>query len=503
MSDVSPRETILVLYVFSGPHLGAQIALPDGTWSLGGDDASDLILSGLAPLHAELEIAAGDPPHVTVRPKGGPVIYQDRPAESEVTPGAGEAWYLGETLFVWNVPGASQEQIVPNMRVPGADVGTDVGGDESPPSDGGTPENTDESPTEASPSENAQENEKLPEEQAANGKQMEDYAEPVAMPTPVPPPPLWKRLVRPLPLALLAVLLCALSFPLTSTDEADPAAVQAVLKELSLPYLDVSSHPPGILVAGSVAQDEERVRIADAVQKFSFPVYLDIAIDADRERAVSSSLGCQGFFPLVRMVHREDESHLLVSCFMRDSLVERAAFSKLEEDVPPPPKVKRHIVYASDIEAALRTELNAVGFSDVDVLFLPGMVTFTGNLSEERKAVLDRIRSTVQARFGVPLFGENIARFAQAPQGARLSVEAPSVGEEKTEDGKTVIGDLGGLVITVVFVAPISFITTQDGGYFFSGSRLPNGDLLERINTKELTLRRGATRYTYQLRGSR
>ena len=60
---------------------------------------------------------------------------------------------------------------------------------------------------------------------------------------------------------------------------------------------------------------------------------------------------------------------------------------------------------------------------------------------------------------------------------------------------------LGGLKLTGVFIAPLSFVTTADGGRLFQGSVLPNGNVLENINTSSLILRSGDKMLTYRLGG--
>lgn len=54
------------LHVCSGSHLGARLELEAGSWVLGADDSCDLILDGLAPRHACLEIASAPSGAVTV-----------------------------------------------------------------------------------------------------------------------------------------------------------------------------------------------------------------------------------------------------------------------------------------------------------------------------------------------------------------------------------------------------------------------------------------------------
>ena len=57
MSPLSGKPApVAALHVCSGSHLGARLELEAGSWVLGADDSCDLILDGLAPRHACLEI---------------------------------------------------------------------------------------------------------------------------------------------------------------------------------------------------------------------------------------------------------------------------------------------------------------------------------------------------------------------------------------------------------------------------------------------------------------
>lgn len=107
------RGSAVCLYVFSGPHLGACVELAEGNWVVGSDDACDIILTGLAPRHAVLDISSGDNafPVLAVTALDGPLRLQGEepvgPGEADgpLHPAAGSAWYLGTTCFAWNRPG--------------------------------------------------------------------------------------------------------------------------------------------------------------------------------------------------------------------------------------------------------------------------------------------------------------------------------------------------------------------------------------------------------------
>ena len=129
------RGSAICLYVFSGPHLGACVELTEGSWVVGADDACDIILTGLAPRHAVLDISSEENafPVLAVTPLDGPLRLQGEepvePAEADgpLRPAAGSAWYLGTTCFAWNRPGIPQESLVPELSPRARTAGDEEG----------------------------------------------------------------------------------------------------------------------------------------------------------------------------------------------------------------------------------------------------------------------------------------------------------------------------------------------------------------------------------------
>ncbi len=519
MSDAASdhTSTVATLHVFSGVHLGAHIDLTAGSWLLGSDDTCDLILNGLAPRHAELRVSVDEAGTVTVTvvPQEAHVFVDGTALEEETPLEAGAAWYLGETCFAWNVPGAVQETVLPQH------VGPAVGQGESEPDSvqGTEPDMADhasevgETPVAEEPQE-GQERETLSVD--GNLPAMSAGFQPVHMDESMRNQrvPLRQRWGRPVSLLFMAILLCALSFVFSSGPSRSqyPAIVKGILEKAGLTGLAVTPRWPGVEVRGAVASAGSLEKLQQAVQEVSFPVYLEVAVDDDMLRAVRNALGIRGFFPAVRMERSGGEPQLLVAAYMRDTLVEADAFAQLEKDVPSPPEKKRRIVYEKDAAPKVLAALQNAGFNDIHPVFLPGRITLSGNIAQERAVVLARMKAELNAQFGVPLFGEGAQDLNTPPpptmQGisplpavitAQTSKTSPDSSSQPGENSQA--DPLGGLTLTGVFAAPLDFVTTEDGRRFFPGSVLPNGTVLERITTTGLTLRRGDSVFTYNLRG--
>lgn len=513
MSPLSGKPApVAALHVCSGSHLGARLELEAGSWVLGADDSCDLILDGLAPRHACLEIASAPSGAVTVSlsPLDGVVRRQ---GEEDIFPpeaggqaqrlalDAGRAWYLGKICFAWTLPDADTPDIEPEATGERAAASQKNEEERSPAGN----------EVATASSEKAL--------QGDNNLSGADSVLPVELPEPSPDAGKKRPHTRFLLLIALAVLLAAMSAALTpSTPEPwqYPEIVEKYLKDAGITGLTISARTPGVEVRGAVDDDAAMIRLRDMARSLQFPVYLEVGVREDILRAVRSSLGIRGFHPEVSIaVGEEDEAaRLTVAAYMKDVPLEEAAFSALESEVPGLPPVDRRIVHEKELAPLLEEGLKKGGLSSVRLLFLPGRVDFAGNIPSEDEAALKAIRREAEAQFGVPLYGGVVSGASEAAP--ELSVEAaraaggelvsaspssPSLGRAEAElaDGDP----MGGLRVTGVTMSPMRFVTTADGTRLFEGALLPSGWTLEDIDTKMLTLRRGERIFTYRLRGSR
>ena len=504
-APASPVACAVALHVFSGVHLGARIELTAGSWLLGSADECDLILNGLAPRHALLHIRSGDDGVVAVSaaPQGGRLVVDGVQVEKETPLQCGAAWYLDETCFAWNLPNAVQEAILPRHATPVAAV-TETGGEAADAEE--APKREREDGTEAFGAGERQtvsmDDELLPENAGFQPVRMDGTLRPARV-------PLRQRLRRPLPLLCLAILLCALSFTFSTGPSRSeyPAVVSDILEKAGLTGLAVTPRWPGVEVRGAVAAASDLERLEQALQKVSFPVYMEVAVDDDMLRAVRNAMGVRGFFPVVRMERGGSEPRLKVAAFMRDALVEADAFAALEKDVPSPPFKDRRIVHEKDAVPFVLAALQNAGFGDIQPVCLPGRISLTGNLDADRETTLTHLKSGLNAHFGVPLFGEGVLDgnspfFSTAGRGAALTPPPRAAQAKQADDARMESAPLGEVKLTGVFLAPLSFVTTENGNRLFQGSVLPNGNVLESITASKLTLRRGDKVFTYRLRGN-
>lgn len=489
------RGVSLCLYVFSGPHLGACVELAAGEWIVGADDACDLILSGLMPRHAVLAVSAGDDafPVLTVTPLDGTVRLQAGPmAEAggePLLPECGTAWYLGGTCFAWNRPGIPQDVLVPEAVSRSSDDGDAAAAG----TEGGVPAMPDAA-------------ELLPADQLpGNDVGMEGALPGTALPQTALPVSGRRACWRILLLLLVAVCLLALSLmvgPGNADPEQYPVIIKKYLDDAGIKGLSVSRRDPGVEIRGTVADDAAMIRLRDMARGLHIPVYLEVAVQEDMLRAVRSSLGIRGFHPEVVLWENKGKPRVQIRAYMKDALLETAAFRALRTEVRGLPDVDRHIVHEKELAPVLDGALQRAGLKGVRVIYLPGQVDFSGDFRPEDSEKLEAIRQDAGELFGVRLHGTSSASGALAAAERALTPSrdaglAPASPRQDAPGGDP----LGGLRVTGVTMSPMRFVTTADGRRLFEGAVLPGGWTLESIDTKVLVLRNGSQVFSHRLRG--
>lgn len=489
------RDASLCLYVFSGPHLGACVTLTAGEWIVGADDACDLILTGLMPRHALLSVSVGDDafPVLTVTPLDGPFRSADgtgvESGGEPVLPEHGTAWYLGSTCFAWNRPGVPQETLLPEA-VSRASAEGEL-----------SPHMAEEGMSAAAGVTELLPADRLPGNDVGMEATLPETALPPAEASVTGRRACWRILL----LLLVAVCLVALSLmvgPANSDPEQYPGIIKKYLEDAGIKGLSVSRRDPGVEIRGTVADDAAMIRLRDMARGLHIPVYLEVAVQEDMLRAVRSSLGIRGFHPEVVLWENKGKPRLQIRAYMKDTLLETAAFTALDAEVRGLPAVDRHIVHEEELTPVLEGALQRAGLKDVRVIYLPGQVDFSGDFRPGDTEKLDAIRADAGELFGVRLHGTSSASGALAAAERSLipsrdAGPAPASPRQEAPGGDP----LGGLRVTGVTMSPMRFVTTADGRRLFEGAVLPGGWTLESIDTKVLVLRNGSQVVSHRLRG--
>ncbi len=301
----------IILRVFSGPHAGAEVVLPPGDHVIGTEDSCDIILSdgGLAPRHVSIRVTAGvpgAPSTVHITPLDGPVRYDDADVPATgVTLAPAAPCHLGDTCLAWNTPGAPWETFDTTPR----QSATAAEGTTQATTSGGTAQGTPAASAGASPS------------GAADGTSPGLSLTPTLSATPAnevddlvlggPARPHHDKRWRSALLAAAVMLLCTSTVVITleTRPSAPPeraAHLAAQLHAAGLTALRVEARPEGVVVAGLLDDEAQRLRLWDMARNLLYPVQLEVAVRSDVLHAVKAAFNSRGIYPEVTFMPAAD-----------------------------------------------------------------------------------------------------------------------------------------------------------------------------------------------------
>ncbi|WP_295639538.1 type III secretion system inner membrane ring subunit SctD [uncultured Mailhella sp.] len=496
----------VTLRVFSGIHLGAEIALTQGSYVLGTDDSCDLIFedSSLVARHAVLRVSEDEGrPLLSLEPLDGPVSVAGTKLQQEQAVPPRHPFQAGLVTLAWTDDASAGsaawqevEDLLARMKNPET---ADLQEQAAPPL----------ATTLASDAADAEKNDGSARSPDLSLEQSENA------PAPSAPRRSFKKAGR--AGALLAlVLLGLLSF--TWNDKSDEISreerVRTLLREAGYEKLSVTGTENGVTVTGRIASDRERGRLLRLAQFLHFPVYLDVTVRSDSADAVRASFNTLGLFPEVTELPPSAHPGLLVKGYIQNGVLEEQALTEAIRNVPdlqaspttgkPVLALFRDIRHEEDVQMLLLPALAAAGLDAVKTEYLPGKIVLHGAFTPQTKAALEKTAAEVQERLGVPVRFDiiNDSETLQPAKSdniyAREEERRPAVQPAASSDKS------GGASfrVTSVSMGALKFITLAGGERVFEGGELPGGYRLESISVDALTLSRNNQTTTYPLRGS-
>jgi type III secretion protein D len=496
----------IAVRIFSGPHLGAEITLPEGTQVIGSGDSCDIILqdNSVALRHACLEIG---PEGVRIQPLDGEVLLGDVPLTEDADFPPRMLCFLGLSCFAWE----RQENA-------GVDCWHEVAEELSSrqslkrkiPQDGGGEDDNKIAATEVADDTEVDVIQLSPEEEIVSEKRS-----------------FWGHLLG-LCLAILCLCGLMITWQAPRPDRAKQQQFLAkTLKEAGFSQLMVRNAEKGIVVEGFLKNDEERGKLVRLVQKVHFPVGISVKVGADRFNAATAAFNSRGIYPEIK---EDAKGGILVSGYTKDASVEEWVFNSVQEDIPQF-KATRHIRYANDVEAVLAPLLRAEKLEkSTQRRYLSGMLEIVGDFDERQHRALQQALAQTRKELDIPLKvmirshqGRESENSSQPLENGQSTIVgngwstlsgkhlegAPSLrnpertvfsgGTEWSKEPKPV---LGGLQVKSVVVTPMPFITLENGERIFEGGLLPTGQTLETVGIHALKLReKDGTVTVYSLKG--
>lgn len=495
----------VILRIFSGLHLGAEIELADGIYVIGTDDSCDLILSesSLAPRHAALRVVSDESAvGVSAEALDGTVLLNGSQAGEECDLPPRVPFQLGLLIAAW-IPADEAdpasvwfevEQTLHPQTAALSDAPTSASADVAAHA---SPTSAFEELLQSGTSAQAM---TVSEEEAAISQ------ESAPVPTDAPRTPHRLR-----DLCLIGALILAGTLCVTwdSTPAPSPAqTMRTLLDEAGYRSLNVSGSGDSVVVTGRIATDRERGRLLRLAQLLEFPVYLDVTVHSDAADAVRASFNTLGLWPEVTELPPSARPGVRVRGYIKNGVLEQQALSNAVRNVPAlrpsehtgkaKLEIFRDIKHESDVQAVLAPALSLAGLADVKSTFHPGRVELRGSLTPQSKAALEDITKAVEASLGVPVPFDIVNEAEVQTQRSNIYTDQRSPDSRKSlAEGKK---EASFKVISVSMGA-MKFATLANGERVFEGGELPGGYVLEHIDVDELMLRKNGTVTPYPLRG--
>lgn len=498
----------VTLRVFSGIHLGAEIALTPGSYVLGTDDSCDLIFedSSLVARHAVLRVSEDqNGSQLSLEPLDGPASFAGSPLQQEQSVPPRHPFQIGLVTLAWTddaSAGSSAWQEVEDhlshARTPA-------------PSDTQEQATAPQTTTLASDAAEAEKND--------GTARQPDLSLESAEQEPAPASSALRRSFKNAGRAgalLAVVLLGLLSF--TWNDGNDETSreerVRELLREAGYEKLAVTGTENGVTVTGRIASDKERGRLLRLAQFLHFPVYLDVTVRSDSADAVRASFNTLGLFPEVTELPPSAHPGLMVRGYIKNGVLEEQALTEAIRNVPdlqkspatgkPRLALFRDIRHEADVQMLLLPALAAAGLDAVKTEYLPGKIVLHGAFTPQTKAALEKTAAEVQERLGVPVRFD-IVNDSETLQPAKSDNIYAREEERRPASRPAASADKNDVAIfrvTSVSMGALRFITLAGGERVFEGGELPGGYRLENISVDALTLSKNNQTTTYPLRGS-
>ncbi len=527
-------NNIITLRIFSGVHLGAEISLPYGNYSIGKDDSADIILQdqSLGLRHIMLEISEAKNSEANL-PYGeasatikvvlldGEISSLDGELESESILEPRTPYYIGQTCFaftefgslsnVWNAVATSFQQSLQHSTEKNQaeqegikDEASIVGSEQS------VNANNVDSDNEAIV-ENFANLEKKSNEKKHNFQ---------------------KYLVILVCLVLIASLTITANetFTLFSNNY---KILEAHLEESGYTNLRIIEDGQGLKLQGVVKNDAERGQLLLLAQSLHFPVYMDVTVQNDLAMAIEKAYNSQGFYPEV--IYDEDKNAIVINSYLKDRLTFFFIDQYIKDNLLDlgDKNLNYNIHYAEEIQSKLVPLVNEAQLGFINLEYLPGTLYIRANLNLEQKVVLDEVLNSISLEFDIPLVVDIVYNDVNVQEGIKpqisvaeggkkdlneevqssISNSKPSQGEatraSDSMSGVVSSSSLGlgqslnpsfDFTITSVTVDPVAFVVLSTGERIFRGGLLPGGYIITDINLKSISLDRNGIKSTFTLK---
>ncbi len=154
-----------------------------------------------------------------------------------------------------------------------------------------------------------------------------------------------------------------------------------------------------ILLEGYVSSEGERQQIQSLARSLQYPVYLSVEVQNDLLRAVQDSFALYGIFPSLYI----EDSNLHVDAYIQDPLLEEAAFATLNKDISDLPAIKRNIVHELELSQLINEKLTVDGIHNADTEYGKGVIAIMGEFTPTDKQNIHKGMNEIIDTIKIPL----------------------------------------------------------------------------------------------------
>ncbi len=494
------KTPCITLRFFSGIHLGAEISLSAGTYSLGKDASCDIILhdQSIAAKHIQLRISLLHRSHtdndeeakieVRVENLDACVSDKDKILENGALLQPRQAYMLGQVCFAYFSYGEAEQSLGLEESLQGQLLHN------SPTKANAEPQNKElegkklgsENFVGTSANDIGEQDESLSAKEERKAKK-------------------WKSLML---FVCIALLVLGITISMKSKEQIlhnNKTLLEETLEKEGFQSLVVDHDTETVSVYGLLQNDEEFSRLAILVQGMHFPVYLNIEIESDLKDALTKSLHSRSLYPIVHIDAQNKK--LDMRLYLKDQLIFAALKAQVIELFPALQSytINYVVFFADSIETMINDSFKAPLREKFRLEFLPGVIKILGNLSSAELTELKQSINAIAKKLDIFLVTDFIrqsiaekentrtkkpqekeekkAKTLDKPQETLLFVQSQLDNAQDLRESNTVE-----FKVTSVNLSPLKYIILSNGKRVFTGGQLPGGFTLIDVALDELTL---------------
>ncbi|WP_160174010.1 type III secretion system inner membrane ring subunit SctD [Endozoicomonas montiporae] len=485
------------LKILSGNHIGAEIPLEPGQYSLGKDESCDLVLSDASLRDSELVIQITPEGQLNIFPKHEeePLYHNGQPVEKPFTIAAFDVVTANNLFFTLGPTDADWPEItLPELQRPEPEPGEtdsetpseDIDNDDGLPDVELDDDNEDD--------ENLDDDLDLGDESdILSSEEGADIDENESRPS---PPPIVKKILIGLPLALICVISLTVVFLLLNEEPEELApenqpvdhamTARTIRDKLNQKHVRVKTLPDqSILVTGYTSTLKDKQNLQRSLHEQGVPFTSKLVI-MNELRASADALLQNKDYTDIRLELDNTPGSLVMTGYVASAEELTNLIDMLKQEIHGLVSIVDQVENQSSRLNTLKSMLREKNLSArIHLVQKPNLITIEGHLLDDEQVYnLNDIVSRFRKRYR---------------DNPVLKVATRTANDAKGSQG----GLIPSLSIRGISMGRVPYVIMEDGGKYLIGAKLANGYIIEDINLDYLLLVKGTDRVKYRLGGNR